>query len=225
MVPVLIQIVLLGLAAAAAPVPVILAIALLDTGRPVANSAAYIGGGLLVYVVLVLIGSAVLAQIEGSLVRRHRITTPVLILMTVIGALFLLLAIVTWLSKRQAKIPKRVDRILDSIGPYRAFGLGLLLCSPGFKNVTLLVAALVVVGAHGLGFLQASVAIGLFLAVTLAPPAAPLVAYLVLPRERAEAITRGWRVWIEQHARAVIAVAFATIGIMLVHEGLSGLLS
>lgn len=223
--PVLVQMVLLGLAAAVAPLPVILAIALLHTGRPVANSVAYLTGGFLVYLVLALAGSEVVAKIAESRVLRHRVSTPVFILMTVIGALFLLLAIITWRRSRPITLPARVNQLLAALGPVRAFGLGLLLCSPGLKNLTLLVAALALLATHGLTFLQAGVSMGLFLAITLAPPAAPLVAYVALPRERAEAMTQGWKAWIEQHARAIIVVVSAAIGAMLVQAGLSGLMS
>lgn len=62
----------------------------------------------------------------------------------------------------------------------------------------------------------------LFFAINLAPPAAPLLTYLALPRDRADASIACWKAWIEEHARAIIVIVAAVIGIVLVETGLAG---
>jgi hypothetical protein len=225
MAPALVDIVLLGIGAAMAPLPVVLAIALLDTRRPVVNSIVYLLGGLLVYVTLALLGGLVVIVVASGLGSRHQISDTAYAIVALIGAIFLFIAVVTWRSKHRIAIPARVNQMLWSLGPYQAFVLGLLLCSPGLKNITLMVAALGTIAVHGLEGLQAAVAMCVFFLIALAPPAAPLVTYLVLPRERAEAYTAQWQAWIDEHARAVIVAVSGLIGIVLLEAGLSGFLS
>jgi hypothetical protein len=222
--PLLVDIVLLGIGAAMAPLPVVLAIALLDTRRPVANSIVYLLGGLLVYVTLALLGGLLVIIVASGFGSRHQISETAYAIVALIGAIFLLIAVITWRSKHRIAIPARVNQMLESLGPYQSFVLGLLLCSPGLKNVTLMVAALGTIAVHGLVGLQAAVAMCVFFLIAFAPPAAPLVTYLLLPRERADTYTAQWSAWIDEHARAVIVAVSALIGIVLLELGLSGLL-
>ena len=219
-----VHVVLLGIAAAVAPLPVIVAIALVETRRPVADSIAYLVGGLLVYLVLAVAGAAVMEKIGEDLGLRHRVSNTAYGLVTAIGILFLLIAVVTWRSKRPISIPPRVERMLDSIGVYRAFALGLVICSPGLKNIALMVAALATIGAQDVTIPQGIVAMGLFLLIALAPPAAPVLTYLALPDDRAKALTAIWKAWIDDHARAIIVVVSTAIGVVLLQDGLAGLL-
>jgi hypothetical protein len=220
----LLQLIPLAIASAAAPLPILIAIGMQETKRPIANSIAYLLGGLLVYVVLITLGAAVLAKVS-SLHKGHSPSELALWIMIILGAGLLLFAVLIVSSGRQVKVPDRVDRVIGSVGPAGAFAIGMAILSPGWKNIALLLAALNIVGSADLGTANNWIALIVYLAITIAPATVPLAIYLTLPRERAAAMTRSWRRWIEEHAiTAIISVAII-IGLGLVLRGAYGLVA
>lgn len=224
MAAVLTQVILLGLAAALSPTPAIVSLVLQSTPRHVANSAAYIGGGLLVYFVIVLVGLVATAGAVGT-GHEGQPSTASSALIVLLGALFLLFAFAAMRSTRKEEILPQVNRRLRAIGPWKSFGLGLALLSPHAKNLVLIAAAFQVVDTSGLSLPSALLALALFVAIALAPSAIPPVLSLVLPRERADAVMRTCSSWIDRHAMTIVVSVTGFMGIKLLAQGLAALLS
>ena len=220
----ILQLIPIAIASAAAPLPILIAIGMQETKRPIASSVAYLFGGLLVYVVLITLGTAVLAKLS-SLHNGHSPSELALWIMIILGAGLLLFAALIVASGRKVKVPDRVDKAIGSVGPAGAFAIGMPILSPGWKNIALLLAALNVVGSADLGAPDTWIALTIYLGITIAPAVIPLAIYVSLPSERATAMTRSWRRWIEEHAiTAIIAVA-VIIGLGLVLRGAYGLVA
>lgn len=220
----LLQLIPLAIASAAAPLPILVAIGMQETKRPIANSVAYLLGGLLVYLILISVGTAILVKL-ANLHRGHSPSTLALWIMVILGATLLLFGTLLAVSGRQVTVPARIEKAIGAVSPAGAFAVGMAILSPGWKNIALLLAALNVVGSSNLSAPNAWIAWTVYLAIALFTSAIPLGMYLVLPQERAIELTRSLRRWIEEHAIAAIVVVAVIIGLGLLLRGAQGLVA
>jgi hypothetical protein len=220
----LIQMVPLGLAAAASPVPIMTGITLSGGRRPAALVGSYLGGGLLGYVVIGGIGLAIISQVSGLGTSGHP-STLALTIELVIGGFLLAGALFSVLVGREGSGSPRWMKAIEAFGPARAFLTGLVILSPHLKNLLLLAAALNVIGTAHVGHFTGALAVLVFMIVTLSPVLAPLLVYLTQPPERAAAITGAWKSWFERNNQIILAIVFGIMGLKLVAQALAGLVS
>jgi Sap, sulfolipid-1-addressing protein len=141
------------------------------------------------------------------------------------GVLLVLLAFRNW-RKRAAPgetpaQPKWMAAI-DTLTPFRAGGLAVLLAVANPKNLALSLgagASLAQVGASG-G--EAAVGLIVFVVIASLTIAVPVV-FSLSGGERAAHVLDGWRVWLAAHNTAVMAVLFLVFGAVLFSQGLRGL--
>jgi hypothetical protein len=220
----LLEILPLALVAAVTPVAVILSIALHDTPRPVANNVAYILGGALVYIVLGIVGVIVFNCVQ-NFGKKGQPSTLSLELDTVLGLLLIAASIIAIRKRKGRKLPARVEKILASDSPLKAFFLGIVILSPGIRNLTLFFLALTFIAASNVHPIPASILMLLFIAITLSPPAAPLIVALTRPPERAREIIDSWSSWLEKNGQLVLSLVIFFIGAKLLVQGVYGLVT
>jgi Sap, sulfolipid-1-addressing protein len=220
----LLEILPLALVAAVTPIAVILSIALHETPRPVANDVAYILGGALVYVVLAVLGVIVFNGIQ-NFGNRGQPSTLSLKVEVALGALLIAGSAIAFRKRQGRKLPARVEKVLASVSPVKAFFLGIVVLSPGIRNLTLFFLALTFIAASNLHPVSAAILMLAFVAITLSPPAAPLVVALTRPPDRAREIIGTWSSWLERNGQLVLSLVIFLIGAKLLIQGAYGLLT
>jgi hypothetical protein len=220
----LLEILPLALVAAVTPVAVILSIALHDTPRPVANNVAYILGGAFVYVVLAVLGVLVFNGVQ-NFGHKGEPSTLSLEVDTALGALLIAGSVIAIRKRKGRKLPAWVEKVLASVSPVKAFFLGIMILSPGIRNLTLFFLALTFIAASNLHPVSASILMLIFVAITLSPPAAPLIVALTRPPDRAREIIDAWSSWLETNGQLVLSLVIFLIGAKLLIQGAYGLLT
>jgi hypothetical protein len=224
MIALLVQMVPLGLAAAASPVPIMTGITFSSGRNPTLRITVYLLGGLLTYAVIGAIGVAIISATSKLGTHGHP-STLALVIRVVIGALLLAFALFYLALRKVNSGPPRWMQALESFGPSMAFLTGIVILSPHLKNLALLAAAVNAAGSAHLGFVRSAIAILLFMGITLSPVLAPLFVNLTQPPDRAAATTGAWRTWLEKNNYVILAVVLGFMGLKLLEEGLVGLLS
>lgn len=216
------QMIPLGIAAAISPVAAIGGIAVASGKRPGAHSLTYNIGGLLVYGVISLI---IIFWLQGRTDFGHsgdpsNLASAVKV---VVGVALLVLALFAWRIATDTS-PKWIETA-GSLGLPSVFILGMVVLSPRLKNLALLLAAFDYIAAATAGPLSDTMAVAVFLGLTFAPTLAPLAVHVILPAERATAVTGSWRSWLERNGRVLLVAVFCLMGVKLLIEGIAELMS
>ena len=220
----LFQIVPLALIAAVTPIGVILSIALHDTPRPRANITAYVVGGALVYVLLAVAGAIFFTKIQGF-GNKGNPSSRTLEIYIVVGLLLLGLSGLALRHRKERRLPARIQRVLASVSPGKAFMLGVVVLSPGIRNLLLLVIVLTAVASNNSGLIASAIAIAVFIVIALIPPSAPLIVAATQPPDRASEITGSWAAWLERNAQTLLALVVFLMGVKLLIQGVIGLIA
>jgi hypothetical protein len=213
------QILPVALAIAANPVPIIAAIVMTATERPLVNGVAYLSALIAVsygfgVVVLVLFhsGASGAASPGGHVI---------LVVWLVFGLAFLA-ASVTLLVRRpkpgQAGREPGWMRWIGRLGPFGAAVVGVMLV-----NYEMEAPALSVILAAGVTRAEEFAALALFVAVAVSTSVAPVVAYGVAPGPVGAFLDRA-KAWLARYHRPILVVTFAAIGVFYTFKGVAGLL-
>ena len=141
------------------------------------------------------------------------------------GVLLVLLAFRHW-HKRPAPgetpdTPKWMSTI-DTLTPFKAGGLAVLLAVANPKNLALSLAAGASLAQAGTSGGEAAVGLIVFVVIASLTEVVPVVFYLT-GGERAARVLDGWRVWLAANNTAMMAVLFLVFGAVLFSQGLRGL--
>ena len=144
------QVLSLGVGVALSPVPIIAVVLMLGTPRARANGPAFVLGWV---VGLAVVGTIVLlAASDASASDGGEPATWVGVLELVLGCLLALVAVRQWRGRphegEEAALPKWMQAI-DTFGPGKALGLGVLLSAVNPKNLLLTVAAAAAIAQTG----------------------------------------------------------------------------
>jgi len=141
------------------------------------------------------------------------------------GVLLVLLAFRHW-HKRPAPgetpdTPKWMSTI-DTLTPFKAGGLAVLLAVANPKNLALSLAAGASLAQAGTSGGEAAVGLIVFVVIASLTEVVPVVFYLT-GGDRAAHVLDGWRVWLAANNTAMMAVLFLVFGTVLFSQGLRGL--
>ncbi|WP_018680921.1 GAP family protein [Actinokineospora enzanensis] len=131
----------------------------------------------------------------------------------VLGVVLLVLSALQWRRHQAVDDPPvlpKWTRGLDAVGAVKATALGVALVVLTPKNLVLLVAGGLVLGAADLGFVQDAVAVLVFVVV-----AAPTV---VIPADRYGDVERT-RAWLVRDHASITAVLLLVLGVVLIGRG------
>ncbi|MGW2950837.1 GAP family protein [Streptomyces eurythermus] len=217
----------LGLAAgvAVSPLPIVAIILILATPRGRLNGPLFALGWVLGLAVLGAIMLAVGGS-GGASTHKHP-ATWVGALKLALGLLLVLFGARQWRRRpadpSQAKLPKWMAAI-DRLTPPKILGLGLLLSAANAKNAPLTIAAGASISSAGIPLPQQIGTLAIFVIIASVGVLAPLAVYLLMG-ERAQSVLSNWRDWATRHNVAVMAVLFFVLGLKLLGDGISILVS
>ncbi len=197
----------------ASPLPVIIAIVMLFTPRPLPTSVTYvvtwIAGLAAVTVVLTLLASRLPGgQGDGGWGAWLRL---------VLGVVLIAAAVRMWLGRSRESTPAWLSALIDA-GPREAVRYGLLMSAANPKELLMAVAAALVVGGSDVGPATAAVVIAVFILVGAASVAAPLAVFVLGGKSALETLTRA-REWLQRNSVVVAAVVLGAIGVILLVGG------
>jgi hypothetical protein len=211
----LLEIVAVAVAIAVNPVPIIAALIMAGTRRPVANGIAFTAA---LVVVMALFGGVVLVLVPtGSVAGGGSTEGYVEVVWLLIGLGFLAAFLVLAMRK---PVPGRGDReprwmrLVGRMGPAGAAVVGILLV-----NYEMEAPALAdIVHAH-LSLFEAFVALAVFIAIAASTPAVPLVLSIAAPGRVVDAMGQV-KTWLTVHNRPVLLAVFGVVGALYTGKGL-----
>ena len=214
----------LALVIALSPIPIVACILMLLSSRGGVNGPAFLLGWV-VGVTVVTIAVRFLTDATGG-DDGSTGPSPADLVTLVLGALLMGLAFKQWRSRpapgAEVELPSWMSSV-DSAGPGRAVGLGLLLSAVNPKNLTMAVAA-------GVAMSQAvaagadALALEIAFVVLASSSVAALVVYDRVGGDGAKRTMDGWRTWLVANNAAIMAILLVVIGVKLLGSGLDGLL-
>jgi hypothetical protein len=212
-----------GVGVGLSPVPIIAVVLMLATPRARANGLAFLIGWL---VGLSLVGALVLV-VSGSIDASEggEPASWVGWLKIVLGLLLVLVALKQWRGRPrgddEAALPKWMTAI-DSFGPPKALGFGVLLSGANPKNLLLTIGAAAAIAGTGIEASQETIALGIFILIGTIGVGAPVIMYFVLG-ERSRKLLDGLKSWMAANNTVIMAVLILVIGAKLLGDGISGL--
>ena len=199
------------------PVPIIAALIVSTTAKPVASGLAYAGTLL---AVMALFGVLVLAVFGGSLVTGAGKSATVVRWAWLLVGLGFLAAFVVMLARGPRRDPgkePRWMRLIGRLGPGEAAVVGVLLV-----NYEMQTPAMVDILGANVTRAQALVALSLFIAVACALPVL-IVGTALVARDRVAVSVDRARAWLARYNRPVLLILFAAIGAVYTTKGLLAL--
>jgi Sap, sulfolipid-1-addressing protein len=213
----------LAIAVTISPVPIIAAILLLLTRKPLPNGAAYLVGftlgvgvvlGLLVWVA----GSLNLSSGSGPSKGLGAVEL-------VLGLLLLVAAMRKFQSRPMPgttpSMPKWMDGIA-SFTPARSLVVGIVIGAANPKNLAVGIAAAAAIASASLSSGDEVVAIVVYVVIAVLGVAAPLAVMLAVGG-KAQAILDSWKSWLAQNNQTVMAVLFLVFAVVLIGKGIAAL--
>lgn len=208
----------LALIIAISPLSIIPGILVLSTPRPRPTSLAFTTGWFLGIAVITgaFVGGADMSN--NGLDNKPAWAPYVRI---AIGGALILFAVYRWFSRRGGHNPKWLAA-MSSIGPGRAFVMGIVLTVANLKVFAMCAAAGVVIGTAALGRPGAGQALLLFTALSASSVALPALAYL-FAGPRLDPMLSKVKAWMERNHTALVAGILLVIGAGLLYKGIHAL--
>ncbi len=210
---------------AISPVPLITVILMLFSARAAWNGPAFLLGwalGIGIPGIVVL-----LLTISNKNVEVTHPSMMASILRILLGTLLLIGAIRRWQKRpkpdEEASMPKWMQ-VIDSISPWKALVVGFLFADvTNPKNMALTIAACVTISNASLSLVNSAILVTIFVLISSAGLAVPVVLYLA-GGESAKQTLDAWKAWLTRNNNAVMAILFLVFGLVLLSEGIQGLI-
>jgi threonine/homoserine/homoserine lactone efflux protein len=216
------DILLLAVAVAVFPVPVIAVVLLLVGPRGTTNGLAFALGWLLG---LTAVGAIALLVAPGGSEDAGSPATWLSLVLLALGVVSLALAVRQWRARprdgESAAMPAWLGAI-SGFTPPRALGAGAALSGLNPKNVLLSVAAAAEIVQTGIPGGQQAIAYAVFVVIATIGVATPIVVALALG-ERSTPLLARVEGWMAQNSAVIMTVLLLLIGAKLVGDAVAGL--
>ncbi|MDL9980994.1 GAP family protein [Microbacterium sp. ASV49] len=205
---------------AISPIPIIATILLLLSPRAGRTSTAFLLGwilGITISVVVFTLLGAVIPVADPSASQPIAGTIRI-----VLGVVLLLLAVRQWRSRPKGDEPATLPAWLsaiDSLTVGRAIVLAFLFVAINPKNIVLASGAGITIGAAELTIAATVIAIVVFVIISAASVAIPVIGYFVA-RDAMSGPLDSLREWLVRNNATIMAVLLLVIGVVLIGEGL-----
>lgn len=209
---------LLAVGIAASPFPIIPAILLLFTTRPIATSTSFLAG----WAGGITIATTVFVVMAEIIDTREDTPTWVAWSRVVLGLTLIVLALQRWLTRGKVKAVPAWMGAIQTAGPAKAVRLGLLLSAANPKILLLTAAAGLSIGSDGNSGAEVALWVLAFTTLASSTVAAPMLLRLVLGERILRPLSVA-RDWLQTNNAAVMSIVFAVIGVAVLTEGISGL--
>jgi threonine/homoserine/homoserine lactone efflux protein len=214
------EVLTLAIGVAISPIPIIAVILMLFSRRAKVNAPVFLFGWMLALSVVSVVVYIFSDQASAS--TNSTASDTVSWGEIAFGVLFLLLALRSWRSRpapgSEPEMPKWMAGV-DSLGPGKAFGLGVVLIVINPKNLPLTIGAAMGLAQLGLSGSAAVVSLIVYVLVASITIAGPVVAYLA-GGDRAKTALDSLKAWLALHNGAVMTVLFVVLGVDLIAKGL-----
>jgi len=218
------QILPLAIGVALSPVPMVAVILMLVTPRAGSNGPAFILGWLLG---LTIVGVLMLGLAGPAANDDGDPASWVSWLKLALGAALLLLAAKQWRGRphgdEEPAAPKWMGAI-DGFTPVKALGAGAVLSAANPKNLLIAVGAAAAIAQTGIPGGEQAIAYAVFVIVGTIGVGAPVVIYFALG-ERAGPILDRLKQWMAHNNGVIMAVLLLVIGVKLIGDAITGLVS
>lgn len=198
----------------ASPLPVIVAIVMLFTPRPLATTVTYV----LTWVSGLTIVTAVLTLLAGRLEGQQGGGVWGTWVRIVLGLLLVTIALRTWLNRGSSEPPAWLATLMDA-GPSEAARYGLLMSAANPKEVLMAIGAALVLGTGDADPAAVAVALLVFVAVGAASVVTPLLVFLAGGEASRQRLTTA-REWLQRNSVAVASGVLGVLGVWLLVSGL-----
>ena len=208
---------------AISPVPIIAVILMLFSPRAKVNGPMFLLG----WVLGLAVASGVVYLVSDAANASTDTTTSDTVSWVKIGLglLLLVLARRNWAKRPRAgaapELPKWMAMV-DSITPFKALGLAVVLSAVNPKNLALAIAAAAGLGQLGISTGDAVVALVVFVVLASLSIAVPVV-YDLVGGAGAKATLDDMKSWLSANNDAVMAVLLLVFGVVLISKGLAPL--
>jgi threonine/homoserine/homoserine lactone efflux protein len=217
------QLLPLGVVVAISPFPIVAIVLMLATPRARTNGLAFLlgwlGGLAVAGAVILLVSNGADASDKGEP------ATWVSVLQLILGVLLLTVGVRQFRGRphegETAELPKWMAAI-NSFGPAKSLGMGLLLSGLNPKNLLLTVAAAAAIAETGIADGQEAIALAVFIAIATLGVGIPVVIYFALG-ERSRKLLDGVRSWMAANNAVIMAVLMLVIGVKLIGDGIGSL--
>ncbi len=211
----LLQVVPVAVGIAINPLPILAALIIAGSRRPVVNGVAYITT---LIVVMALFGGVVLVLVPArALANGGSAEDLIEVLWLLIGLGFLAAFLVLSLRRPapgDAEREPRWMRLIGRLGPAGAAAVGVLLV-----NYEMEAPALTDILHAGVSRVQALTVLALFIAIAACTPAIPLLATVAMPDLTASEMARA-KSWLTAHHRRVLLAVFAAVAVVYTSKGI-----
>jgi threonine/homoserine/homoserine lactone efflux protein len=222
MIAVLLQFIPLALAAIA-PAMIVAVILMLSAKGGLAKSLAFVLGRVLIYTLwgLLFLALAVMLSDTGS----GEASTASLAIKTILGGLLLILAVKIYMGEDDPDAPPpKWMTALEKASSGAMFAIGALLSIVQIRFVLLMLAGATIIVDANLPAVQTIIALIVLVLAVIWLQLLPIVLYVVMG-ERAQAMLDSLNDWLARNQRVVNVVVLGLFGILLLAQGLPGLLS
>jgi threonine/homoserine/homoserine lactone efflux protein len=213
----------LAVVVAISPVPIVAVLLMLLAPNARGTSAGFLGGWL---VGIAGITTGVVLLADDPAPGSSRSSAAASWVELVLGVLLLPLAVRQWRSRpKPGEVPAVPGWLAaaDRFTPARAGGLGLVLSAANPKALLVCVAAGATIAAGDVDGAQATWSVVGFTVIAASSVAVPVLAYAV-GGTHMTAVLELLRSWLTVRGAAVTAVLLLVIGLVLIGQGLGGLL-
>ena len=214
----------MAIGVAISPVPIIAVILMLFSKRARSNGIAFLLGWV---VALAVVGSIVLilANLE-KISSGGTASTLGYVLKLLLGLLFLFMAVRQWRGRpkegEEPHMPKWMASI-DQFTPGKAFGFAALLAGVNPKNLGLTLAAALSIAEANVSGAESWIMLAVFVIIASLTVAVPVLYYLFAGKSAEKTLT-SWKAWLAANNATVMCVLLLVLGMLLVGEGLGGLI-
>lgn len=212
---VLLQILPVAVAITVNPVPIIAALLMTATRRPVLNGLTYV---VVLALIMAVLGTVVLLLFhDAAFTSGGDVAYLIRVAWLLVGLGFLAAFLVLWLRKPAPDAGEhepRWMRIITAMGPGGAAGVGLLLV-----NYEMQAPAMMDILGGDLSRTDAFVALAVFVAVACSIPVAIVLASIAARRRVALAMLRA-KAWLTVHQRPILLILFGAIGTIYTTKGI-----
>ncbi len=207
----------LALGVAISPIPVVAAILMLFSAHAGSTSTGFLIG----WLAGIIVGVTLFTVLAGSLTSNTDSSGGVSWTKVGLGALLLMVGLRQWRGRHDKHGPPKWMGAIDRMGFAQALGLGFLLSAVNPKNLIMLVAAGVAIGAAGLSVGQDVVVIAIYTVIAACTVAIPVIAYAIA-KDKMRVPLDTAKTWLEENNATVMAVLILVIGVVLIGKGIGG---
>jgi hypothetical protein len=210
-------------AGAIAPVMIVAAIVMLGSQGGLAKSLAFLVGRAIAYAIWGGLFVALAGKLAGS--GGEGPSTASLAIRTILGGLLLILAVKSYLGEDDPDAPPpKWMAVLDKARATTLLGIGFLLSVIQLRFVLLMLAGAGSIANAQLPSVQVVISLAVLILAMIWPQLLPVVLYAVMG-DRAQGMLDGLNAWLARHQRSVNVVVLGLFGLVLLGQGLTGLLA